>query len=165
VTEEVAGPQVEAAVTPVPTPSVAPAVLSMEQHAVLRAALNRIVPAGGDMPAAGDIDIGSFIERTLATTPRLRRLFLDGLAELAVAGFLQLSAMEQTRVLQQLELQKSAFFAALVEHTYRGYYTHPEVLARLSDAGPPQPRGRTLPPFDPKLLEKQRARAPFWRHT
>jgi len=31
------------------------------------------------------------------------------------------------------------------------------------EARPPQPLGHHLAPFDPALLEPQRARKPFWR--
>ena len=164
-TEQVAGPQVEAAVTPVPPPVLAPPVLSAEQRALLRAAVNRIIPGNERMPPAADVEVAASIERTLSTTLRLRRLFLDGIAELAVAGFLDLEPAQQTSVLERLEAERAAFFEALVEHTYRGYYTHPEVLAALNYGPPPQPYGRTLPPFDPELLAKQRARPPFWRRA
>jgi hypothetical protein len=164
-TEQVAGPQVEAAVTPVPTPALAPPVLTSEQRALLRAALNRIIPSNERMPSAGDIDVGATIERTLSTTPRLRRLFLDGIAELAITGFLELEPAGQTAVLRRFERDEPAFFSALLEHTYRGYYTHPTILEKLRYGPPPQPLGRTLPAFDPELLAKQRARAPFWRRA
>jgi hypothetical protein len=52
---------------------------------------------------------------------------------------------------------------ALVEHTYRGYYTLPVVRRAVGVDRPPQPIGYELPPFDPALLAVQRQRAPFWR--
>ena len=59
-----------------------------------------------------------------------------------------------------------AFFAALIEHTYRGYYTDPRVYTAIGYTHrPPQPLGHELPLFDPSLLEKQRQRAPFWRRV
>jgi hypothetical protein len=167
---EVAGPQAEVSATPaVSGPAVA--VLDEAQRALLRAALNRIVPARAELGGAGDLDVGASIERTLASSTRLRRLFLEGLAEIAIAAqqqsgsdFLSLPAATQTSVLQTVEERRPAFFVALVEHTYRGYYTLVAVQRAVGfDARPPQPLGHELPPFDPALLNRQRQRQPFWR--
>jgi hypothetical protein len=170
---EVAGPQAESAVTSQPTPASALAVLDDAQRALLRAALNCIVPARGDLPGAGDLEVGASIERTLARSVRLRRLFLDGLGEVAIASqrltrmaFVGLEPAAQTSVLESVEQHAPAFFVALVEHCYRGYYTLAEVQRAVGfEPRPPQPLGHQLPPFDPALLEQQRQRAPFWRRT
>jgi hypothetical protein len=168
--DAVAGPQAAPAVAPQPTPSAAPPILDAEQRALLQAVLNRIVPARPDanLPGAGDLDVTSSIERTLAVSAKLRRLFLDGLATIAVSTpetpFINLDLAQQTALLQQVEQRSPAFFVALVEHTYRGYYTHPIVCAALGEgARIPQPHGHQLEPFNPNLLLQQRQRAPFWR--
>jgi hypothetical protein len=168
---EVAGPQAEAAVVAQPAPTRAPPIFDAAQRALLRAMLNRIVPARGNLPGAGDLDVGDSIERTLAASTRLRRLFLEGLREVDVsagvgASFVDLDAARQTAILQAVEQRLPAFFVALVEHTYRGYYTLAAVQAAIGfEPRPPQPLGHTLEPFDPALLHQQRQRAPFWRRT
>lgn len=167
----VAGPQAAAAVTPREPPIVAPNVLSSEQEALLGAALNRIIPAMGDLPGAGDLGIIATIDRTLAAYPLVRRLFCDGLVAIEVesahqspVGFLSLDGDRQDAVLHAVEQAFPAFFAALIDHTYRGYYTHAHVYQAIGYAHrPPQPLGHELPLFDPAILEKQRQRAPFWR--
>lgn len=167
----VAGPQAAAAVTPREPPVIAPSVLNSEQEALLGAALNRIIPATGDMPGAGDLGIIATIDRTLAAYPLIRRLFCDGLVAIDVesarqyqVGFLSLDGDGQDTVLHVVEQASPAFFAALIDHTYRGYYTHPHVYQAIGYAHrPPQPLGHELPLFDPAMLEKQRQRAPFWR--
>jgi hypothetical protein len=162
-----AGPQAPSAATPREAPPSTSPVLGGEQRELLRLALNRIVPAQPDLPGAGDLAVGDSIERTLAVDIRLRRLFLDGLASIATAApepFSNLDAAGQTAVLRGVEQQAPAFFAALVDHTYRGYYTQARVLAAIGlEPRPPQPLGHRLPPFDPELLRQQRERAPFWR--
>ena len=165
---EVAGPQAAAAVVAQPTPPSAPAVLDAEQRALLRAALNRIIPPRDEaLPGAGDLDVGASIERTLAISAGLRRLFLDGLLAITLtspAPFKGLDPAQQTAVLERIEQRAPAFFVALVEHAYRGYYTHPRVVAAFGAAArPPQPLGHQLPVFDPALLAQQRQRPPFWR--
>jgi hypothetical protein len=172
----VAGPQAISAVTPREPPAAAPRVLDSEQTALLVAVLNRIVPATPEMPGAGDLGVAETIDRTLAAYPALRRLFNDGLVQIEVesgrqsdnngTGFIALDGKQQDAVLQVVESASPAFFAALVDHTYRGYYTHPRVYRAIDYAHrPPQPLGHDLPIFDPALLEQQRQRAPFWRQT
>lgn len=171
----VAGPQSEAAVAPAGEAyAVAmPTVLSEEQRRLLVAALDRIVPPNGVLPGAGGLGVDAAIDRTLALTPRLRRLFLDGLAEIAVTSeretgrdFLALDTSTQEAVLRTVEEAEPAFFAALVEHAYRGYYVQPEVYAAIGyTMRPPQPLGHELAPWREELLQLQVDRAPFWRRA
>jgi len=167
----VAGPQAEASVTARPPSSTAPPVLDAAQRTLLRAILNGIVPARTDLPGAGDLDVGASIEHTLSSSIHLRRLFLDGLLHIDVTaqrqaghGFVDLEPAAQTSVLETVEERWPAFFTALVEHTYRGYYILAAVKRAIGfEARPPQPLGYQLEPFDPALLDRQRQRAPFWR--
>lgn len=143
-------------------------VLDAARRALLRAVLNQIVPAYGEVAGAGDLGVGDRIERTLSESARLRRLFLEGLTEIAVtgAGFVELDTARKIEVLQAIEERFPDFFVALVEHTYRGYYTLAAVQRAVGfEPRPPQPLGHQLPPFDPAALEIQRQRAPFWRPT
>ena len=145
--------------------TLAPSVFDGSQRLLLTAVLNRIVPANGSLAGAGDLDVATAIEQTLSDSPYLRRVFLDGLRDIAIASaadFASLPPAAQTDILQRVEQAQPTFFAALVEHTYRGYYTHPQVQRTLGSR-PPQPIGYNLPPFDPALLDLQRRRAPFWR--
>src|SRR5690348_3445080 len=164
----VAGPQAEPAVVVVQESS-APAplrVLDDAQRLLLGAVLNRIIPPRDELPGAGELGAGDSIERTLGESPRLRRLFLDGLATIQVSAsrqFIDLNETAQTAVLERVEHSHPSFFTALVDHAYRAYYTLPRVQETLGWYRPPQPLGHTLPPFDPDLLAQQRIRAPFWR--
>src|SRR5690242_6724849 len=89
----VAGPQAEAAVTSVeaaapagPFAAPTPPILSDAQRELLKTVLDRIVPARAGLAGAGGLGVDSAIERTLALTPSLRRLFLEGLAVIEVTG-------------------------------------------------------------------------------
>jgi hypothetical protein len=174
----VAGPQSEAAVAPDAPTSQAyavelPTILSDEQRRLLVAVLDRIVPPNGTLLGAGALGVDAAIDRTLAQTPRLRRIFLSGLAEIGVAAaretdreFLALDAARQDAVLRSVEQANPEFFAALVEHTYRGYYVRPEVHAAIGyTTRPPQPLGHELAPWREELLQLQVDRAPFWRRA
>jgi hypothetical protein len=167
---DVAGPQTEPAVTPRPPLPGAPSILDATQRALLAGVLNRLIPPRQELLGAGDLDVGASIEQSMAGSARLRRLLLDGLTAIAIASgrrlFAELDPAAQSRVLEQIEQEHPAFFVALVEHTYRGYYTMPAVHAAIGyESRPPQPLGYRLPPFDPALLDQQRARQPFWRRT
>jgi hypothetical protein len=171
----VAGPQSEASVAPATEVYAVrvPTVLSEEQRQLLAAVLDRIVPPRDSLPGAGGLGVDASIDRTLAQTPKLRRLFLDGLAEIVRAAehqtsadFLTLDAARQEEVLSAVETAEPAFFAALVEHTYRGYYTLPEVHAAIGyTQRPPQPLGHELAPFREELLQVQLRREQFWRRA
>jgi hypothetical protein len=174
----VAGPQSEAAIAPdAPTSQVyavdLPTVLSDEQRRLLVAVLDRIVPPNGTLPGAGTLGVDTAIDRTLAQTPKLRRRFLNGLAEIGVTAaretgqeFLALDVARQEAVLRSVEQADPEFFAALVEHTYRGYYVRPEVHAIIGyTTRPPQPLGHELAPWREELLQLQVDRTPFWRRA
>lgn len=172
-----AGPQAGSAVIPREVPPDLPTVLDGAQRALLTAVLDRLVPAHDDLPGAGALGVTGAIDRTLAASPALRRLFFEGLLaiELASAGgqaggtpraFVDLAPGDQDALLQAIERALPAFFAALVDHCYRGYYTLPPVHRAIGCEGrPPQPLGHRLRPFDPALLDRQRRRAPFWRRA
>ena len=171
----IAGPQSEAAVAPASEvyAVATPTMLSEEQRRLLVAVLDRIVPSNGALAGAGALGVDTAVDATLAQSPRLRRLFLDGLAEIAVTAeretgreFLALDSATQERVLRTVEEAAPAFFAALVEHTYRGYYVRPEVHAAVGyTTRPPQPLGHELAPWREELLRLQVDRAPFWRRA
>jgi hypothetical protein len=168
-----AGPQPESAVD-VPVGAVGGPVLDESRRVLLAAVLDWIIPPNGQLPAAGALGVGAVIERTLAGSAPLRRLMLDGLTEIDVAagsaGFAALDAAARVPLLRAVETSHPAFFAALVSHAYRGYYTNPVVLQFLEratgyPARPPQPLGQAIEPWDEGLLARQRQRAPFWRQA
>ncbi len=144
------------------------AVLDETQRALLKSVLNCLVPARDSLPGAGDLDVDASIERGMAESARLRRLLLEGLTAIAIASehFTALDVTSQIHVLEAIEHSHPAFFGALVEHAYRGYYTLPSVHRAIGhESRPPQPLGHSLAPFDPALLDRQRQRLPFWRQT
>ena len=61
-------------------------ILSADQRALLATALNCIVPAQGEMPAAGDLGIGEFVESVAAGSAETRRRLLDGLVQIQLAA-------------------------------------------------------------------------------
>ena len=145
-------------------------ILSDEQRALLTAVLNRIVPAQEEMPAAGDLGIGGFVESVAAGSSAKRRNLLDGLVRIELAAaerggvFLSLSADAQTETLRTVQTTDPEFFQELVTQTYRGYYTNDKVFELLSYRAPNREDYAPIP-FDESLLEPVRQRGQVWVPT
>ena len=135
-------------------------VLTPEQGRLLAAVLNRLVPADGVMPGAGDAGVASYIDQVLRDAPHLRRPVIDLLEELRGCGFAPLSGPEQDERLHRLAADRPASFDVLLHAAYAGYYSAPSVLAaagwRPAGSAPPEP-------FDQTLLDAVRKRGPIYR--
>ena len=154
-------------------------IFTDDQRNLLTAALNRIIPAQGKFPGAGDIGGAAGVEQAVieraaadkaaGRTPDLRRLFTEGLGQLEIAAaqrgaaaFAELSPEHQDDALRQVEGEHLDFFAALVRQCYNGYYTNPDIFDLIGYAIP-SPQDYKPLPFDERLLEPQRRRSPIWR--
>ena len=138
-------------------------IFSPAEREMLGVVLDRLVPAGRGFPAAGALGIGAHLEHVAGTTPAARRLFVEGLRQIAIAGervrpagFAALTGDEQDSVLERLERDQPAFFEVLVRQTYSGYYSHPAVLPLLGEDSPPQPHGHRVEPFANDLVDRVR---------
>jgi hypothetical protein len=149
------------------------AFFSESQFQLITSILNRIIPASGDLPGAGELGVAHYLDGVIGPSAELKRTFAAGLTQITLesqhqhAGeFSALSSEQQDALLRHVEVSAPAFFSVLVFHTYRGYYSHPLVLQRLGlEARPPQPRGHHLEPFDLRLLDTMRTRAPLYRRN
>lgn len=141
------------------------------QRELLRAMLNRIIPADGAFPGAGDLGVVGYIDAVIGRSAELRRLFAHGLTQIDVTsqelhaqGFMDLSEHQKDAVLRRVEADNSEFFSALLTHTYSGYYSNSLIMRLLGpDLRPPQPRGYELEPLDLSLLDQVRRRKPLYR--
>ena len=147
-----------------------PETFTPAERELLRLVLDRLVPAAGGFPAAGDLGIGAYLEQVASATPAARRLFVEGLRQIAMAGerarpdgFAALTADEQDAVLQRLEREQPGFFEVLVRQAYSGYYSHAAVLGLLGEDVPPQPRGHRVDPFQLGLVAGVRRSAFTYR--
>jgi len=144
-------------------------VLSASESALLTTVLNALIPARDGLAGAGDLGLAERVDVALAASPGVRSSYLAGLLAIEAAGarpFGELDDEEREAALRAVEAAHPVFFAALVEHAYRFYYTDPRVQRAVGMTdGPPQPRGFELPVFDERLLTVQRKREPFWRRA
>lgn len=121
------------------------------------------------LPGDGDFPPGGIVADSLAAHDRFGPVLRGVLARLP-ADFSAIAPDARTMVLQALETEAPQLFDRLVVGAYSLYYTHPAVagvLARVTGyrAGPPQPGGHALAPFDPAMLAVPAARGPLYRPT
>ena len=145
-------------------------ILSDAQRSLLSAVLNQIVPASGDMPAAGNLGIPGFVESVAAGSTGKRRLLMDGLVRIELAAserggaFAALAEPAQVEALQSVAASSPEFFQELVTQTYRGYYTNETVCGALGYR-PPNREDYDPLPFDESLLEPVQQRGQIWTDT
>ena len=103
-----------------------------EEGETLAALCEQVIPGDQD-PGAGWARTAYFIDRQMSLRYRgFRETYRSGLAALNEASrtrqqkrFVELSAGEQTALLQDFEKQNAAFFALAVTHTMQGFYGNP----------------------------------------
>jgi hypothetical protein len=150
-----------------------PAFFAAAQRELLASVLNRLVPAAGAFPGAGDLGVASYLDHVVGQSTALKRLFAQGLVQITLTSQAQhaqpvtvLLEGQCEAVLRHVEATAPAFFEALVTHTYSGYYSHPTIVRLLGLEGrPPQPRGYHLEPLDLNLLDNIKQRQPIYRQA
>ena len=145
---------------------------------MLNGLLDEIVPASADgrVPAAGALGVVDFLARKASDDPTLAALLRAVLTRAAAlvdsrgASFEALDAAARIAVVAALERAESDAFTALLQSTYMGYYSRPDIRPHfgLSDR-PTQPEGYAVPDDDPDeladLLAPVRARGRCFRPT
>ena len=150
-----------------------PTFFAATQRELLVSVLNRLVPAAGAFPGAGDQGVAGYIDRVVGQSTALKRLFAQGLVQITLTSqaqyaqpFTALLEGQHDAVLRHVEATAPEFFEALVTHTYSGYYSHPTIVRLLGMEGrPPQPRGYHLEPLDLSLLDNIKQRQPIYRQA
>ncbi|MGZ6972099.1 MAG: gluconate 2-dehydrogenase subunit 3 family protein [Thermoanaerobaculia bacterium] len=136
--------------------------------AVLRAAMDVIVPAADGMPAAGEAGVSEYLElvaiRDMDVNRQLRRAASALEKRARPSPFASLPGERRVRVVAELEAKEPAVFESLRDFVYEGYYTRPEVWKRLGFVfyRPDRP-GPGIPPFDETSVARVRARSALYR--
>ncbi len=150
-----------------------PAFFATAQRELLVSVLNRLVPATGAFPGAGDLGVASYLDRVVGQSATLKRLFTQGLVQIMLTSqtqyaqpFTALLEGQCEVVLRHVETTAPEFFEALVTHTYSGYYSDSTIVRLLGMEGrPPQPHGYHLEPLDLSLLDNIKKRPPIYRQA
>ena len=144
--------------------------LSPQQRALLDAILDRLIPAAGNLPGAGQAGAADHIDGVAGGSARMARLFAAGLRSIESAAarrgssFVEMTGDHQDEILRSVESNKSAFFETLLMHTYNGYYSNPAVVEALGlEPRPPQPRGHEVAFGDFSSLEAVQSRGQAYR--
>ncbi len=141
------------------------AMLTPTQANLLSAVLNRLIPSEGVMPGAGTVGVARFIDQVLADAPHLRPHIVGLLSRLDVDGASSDSSeVELDAMLQRLEHEQKASFDILLETTYTGYYSEPQVVAALGGV-PIDAPSIPFEPFDVSMLEDVVKRGPIYRQV
>lgn len=137
-------------------------------QALLSAILDRLIPAVGDVPAAGHMGLTEEIVRLSGQQERFQGLFQTAISVFAKFSpdFTSLSEAQQDDVIRKYEAANSELFASILTISYIVYYKDERVHKRLGWSGKtPQPDGNEMEPWDESVLDKMRTREPFWRQV
>jgi hypothetical protein len=152
------------------------AVLDPARAGTLRAWTSTLIPAGDQLPAAGDVGAAEYIDATVFGAGRLRGRLREGLRQLddiaggrAGCSFVDCDAATRASVLRELEASDaSGVFGMVRDLTYEAYYAHPRVVALLGAAtgwrSDVAVTGSELPDFDERLLTRMQ-RPPRYRRA
>jgi len=139
--------------------------LSKNNADILGEMVDLLIPANKHLPAPSKIDVVEYIDDALSNTPKMKRIFVEGLTDINNKNFLSLPKMEQIALLTKYESTNGTFFSLLLRHTYNAYYTNPIVVAGIGMTGrPPQPLGYTLEKGNLTLLDKVIKKGQIWRN-
>lgn len=145
-----------------------PAVsLNQAQGRVLASWADRLIPAEGDWPAAGQVGAGVYADNAASRSPLLRAMLLRAVElvdrearDRYGQGFAECSAAERDAILGGLEEAEddAALFNLVLELIFEGYYRAAPVLkvveARTGFRVMAPVEGVEIEPFDESLLER-----------
>lgn len=131
--------------------------------------LDAIIPADPQlgMPSAASIGFDSYITRygLQDTMTRYTTLVADLAQEKQGQPFTALATQTRLDVITASRAKDIRLFSSVITHVLRAYYSHRDVLGRISSgAVPPFPDGNMLESDDWTLLEPVYERGPIYRH-
>ena len=135
---------------------------------VLSALLDRLIPAVGELPAAGKMGLAPDVVRLAGRQDRFWGLFHGAMEAFALQNpsFVALDGDEQDQAIVSFETDSPSHFTVLRDISYIVYYMDPAVHERIGwESRPPQPDGNVMVPWDESVLKNIRKRAPFWRRV
>jgi hypothetical protein len=138
------------------------------ERAMLRAAMDEIIPASDDMPAASEVGGPAYLERIAADADLANeiRAALAALQKTTEQPFDQLDHDARVTVLKRFEAADSTQFAHLRDYIYESYYTQPSVWKLIGyEFYPTDHAGPHMEPFDDSILAEVRKRPKLYREA
>ena len=131
----------------------------------LRAAIDRIIPAQGKMPAASAVGGVEYLEALSARDQDTQQRLGKALTALG-PSFGESSETEQISALERLEQTDAAAFSALRDTVYEAYYTNPKTWALIGYSFRKGDRKTAaLEDFDTRLLARVQQLPRLYRET
>jgi hypothetical protein len=127
-------------------------LLTPAQRSLLSGVADRLVPADGTMPGAGELGVAGFLDAALVAAPHLRpplMALLDSLPE--AKAFSALTVTQAERVLARVQQEQREAFDLLLQAIYAGYYSHPAIQRAVGWTDPVD-SPLASEPFDIALL-------------
>ena len=141
----------------------ASSILTPELTEVCSIVLDRLIPAHGNLPAAGALGMTRFVDDVMRDAPHLRQPILDILHQVhqaAKSGGDGFSNADLDVLLARLEGERKPAFDVLLQVTYTGYYGHPAVHREIGWSAPQASEGHET--FDSSLLDDVRQMGPVY---
>ena len=140
-------------------------IFTDDEAALFSRVANRLIPAQGGMPGAGDIGLTKFVDGVLADASHLRQPILDILHLVRSADEAEVSTDgDLDAVLSRIEQAHPAAFTSMLEAVYTGYYSHEDVLQAIGWVHPGH-EADTSETLDSSLLADVISRGPIYRHV
>ena len=143
--------------------------LSDIQSTLLKGLMDIIIPDSEHMPSASSVAT-QYVEKQLEKRPQFDNMLeLINKTEQSARSkygrlFSELADNEKETLLKTIEIEDQNMFQEFVNLVYNGYYTNPKVVELLGpDAGIPQPKGFSNPPFNPNIVDRVRTLGPKYR--
>ena len=139
---------------------------ALEDQPFMDALLNVVIPAGGELPAAGTLGLSPDVAAGVRSDPLLGPAVGPGLDALRDAardqvpgGLPEMSAEDAAEFVKAQFSSNPMLMMGLLRHLYPAYYAHPQVLPGIGEPPrPPFPEGFEVEPIDPALLAKLESR-------
>lgn len=140
-------------------------IFTDDEAALFSRMANRLIPAQGVMPGAGDIGLATFVDGVLADASHLRQPILDVLHLVRSADEAEAATDDDLdAVLARIERTHPAAFTQMLEAVYTGYYSHQDVLLAIGWEHPGDVAD-TSETLDARLLDDVVSRGPIYRHV
>jgi hypothetical protein len=145
--------------------------LKKSQRAILRIAMDDIIPESDKMPPASEIGGLDYISEILIELPDIKALFESLLQKIEAnsmqrfdSHFVKLNTDKRTQLLQEFEKTENELFNVLKNFVYESYYLNPLIWERIGyESYPTGSAGPTMEPFDNALLARMQTLSPSYK--
>ena len=145
--------------------------LNKSQQAILKIAMDAIIPESDKMPAVSKVGGLDYISDILTELPDIKGLFESLLQKIDATSikkydsqFVRLNSEERIHLLQEFEQRENGLFNVLKSFVYESYYLNPIIWERIGyESYPTGTAGPTMEPFDNASLARVQTLPPSYK--